>query len=189
MKRRLLVRSSSQGRPEPDPRDALALVLLCLQKGSLEQARTVLGSLMGSAQLVQALQAHHGLLFTCSEARGRRDVALGFTELALLVAEVQPAALASVLTQLALEPAAAHQLPCAPSLTHLTRAFLTPPCSLAGAGKNQSNASTVLRLFLEAFFSQLPSHYPSVSLMFMLMQVLYMEQTNFFESAVLLIYS
>lgn len=161
MKRRLLVRSSTSN-SEPDSQDALALVLLCLQKGSLDQARTVLGSLMGSAQLVQALQAHHGLLFTCSEVRGRRDVTFGFTELALLVAEVQPAALASVLTQLALEPSEATQLQCPPSLTHLTRAFLTPPCSLAGAA---SNASVVLRLFLESFLSQLPSHYSTVSIL------------------------
>lgn len=170
MKKRLLVKgaSSSMSSQESlnsctggDPFDALALVLLCLQKGSVDQARTVLSSLVDPVELVKALQEYHGLLFTTVEVK-QKEVALGFTEMALLIAEILPESLASVLTNITLNPSLAHQLPCVPSLIGLTRAFLITPCGFSPTGGPSSNATKVLRIYLESFLSKLPSNYSQV---------------------------
>ncbi|XP_059478849.1 BLOC-2 complex member HPS3 [Neocloeon triangulifer] len=167
MKKRLLVKgaSSSLSSQESlntctggDPFDALALVLLCLQKGSVDQARTVLSSLVDPMELVKALQEYHGLLFTAVEVK-QKEVALAFTELALLIAEILPESLASVLTNLTLNPSLAHQLPCVPTLIGLTRAFLMTPCGFSSPGAPSSNATKVLRDYLESFLSKLPNNY------------------------------
>ncbi|CAB3376857.1 Hypothetical predicted protein [Cloeon dipterum] len=171
MKKRLLVKgaSSSLSSQESlntctsggDPFDALALVLLCLQKGSMDQARTVLSSLVDPQELVKALEEYHGLLFTSVDVKNK-EVALGFTELSLLIAEILPESLASVLTNLTLNPALAHQLPTKPTLIGLTRAFLMTPCGYSHPGAPSANATKVLRIYLESFLSELPNNYPSV---------------------------
>ncbi|CAG2068357.1 unnamed protein product, partial [Timema podura] len=70
LKQTLVPHCSLKNGPKPEPSDALALVLLCIQKGSPDQAITVLNSL-SPKQLKNILVDNYFLMFEGNDARTR----------------------------------------------------------------------------------------------------------------------
>lgn len=150
MKKQLCMRSL------PKPSDAVALVLLCIQKGSPGQAVAVLESLP-EEQLTDILIANSSLLFDVSSGPGNCNLASGnnltngtvltFSELSVVLMDTKPLVLANILSDLLNQPTQ-KQI----TLNDVLKVFLEYIPSRIGI--TGSAASLVLQLFLEKYFAR-----------------------------------
>ncbi|XP_066997400.2 BLOC-2 complex member HPS3 isoform X2 [Anabrus simplex] len=149
-------------RPVPNPSDAVALVLLCIQKGSPEQAVAVLNSI-SSSQLEDILLTNSGLLFDTtpsvsltSSSMRKTERVVTFSELSVVLMDAKPELLASILFSLVICTTEGNM-----TLREILKVFLEYLPSRIGI--TGSTASFVLQIFLEKyfawFFSQPPMPY------------------------------
>mgnify|MGYP006952278525 FL=1 len=82
----------------PFDKDALSLALMCIQRDQCEQAKTVLLT-MSAKQLENLLIQYYDLLFSNHGSTGLNM----FTELSMILIEIHPKVLASVLSELVTE--------------------------------------------------------------------------------------
>lgn len=122
----------------PPPQDALALAIVCLHRGCPDRACAVLTSLGAAGHLTSVLEEHSSLLFELDEKEG-------LSELAAVVAEACPEALAEVLGKKS----------CKGGPKVLAGAVRALREKVAAAGSAAEGASTgkALRLLLEKHFA------------------------------------
>lgn len=141
-------------RPVPKPSDAVALVLLCIQKGSPDQAVAVLDSLPAE-QLTAILLANSTLLFDTSSivpvtsttaGSWRNETIMTFSELSVVLMDAKPEVLACILSTLVTSSNQENM-----SLQEVLKVFLEYLPSRIGI--TGSTASLVLQMFLESFFA------------------------------------
>ncbi|XP_063220161.1 BLOC-2 complex member HPS3 [Bacillus rossius redtenbacheri] len=132
-------------RPEPEASDALALVLLCIQKGSPEQACAVLDSL-SSDQLSDILTVNYQLIIESGKISGNTVKSRGcsFTELSSVLIETKPDVVAQVLFNLVAATEGALTLQ---QVLQVFLEYLPSRISIAG-----SATSLVVQDFLERYF-------------------------------------
>ncbi|XP_049805068.1 Hermansky-Pudlak syndrome 3 protein homolog [Schistocerca nitens] len=148
-------------RPVPKSSDALALVLLCIQKGSPEQANAVLSSFEPN-QLSAILFENSMLLFETTTpvksmskhdsmySSRRNDQLTTFSELSVVLMDSKPRVLSGVLSELV----ASQKM----SLQEVLQVFLEYLPSRIGI--SGSSASLVLQVFLENHFGHYFELYP-----------------------------
>nr|CAD7400072.1 unnamed protein product [Timema cristinae] len=136
-------------RPKPEPSDALALVLLCIQKGSPDQAITVLNS-FSPKQLKNILAENYFLMFEGNDAKTRtwgKEETLNFTELSTLLMDTNMEVLARVLVHLTTTTDSAM------TLKQVLQAFMEYlPTRISTTGPNPNK---VFQMFLEGYFNWL----------------------------------
>ncbi|KAK7788466.1 hypothetical protein R5R35_014523 [Gryllus longicercus] len=138
----------------PKPSDAVALVLLCIQKGSPGQAVAVLDSLP-EEQLSDILLSNSSLLFETTSSIPnvnmptglsiRTETVLTFSELSVVLMDTKPVVLANILSTLAI---LTNQKV---TLHDILKVFLEYIPSRIGI--TGSTASLVLQIFLEKYFA------------------------------------
>ncbi|EEB20087.1 hypothetical protein Phum_PHUM601870 [Pediculus humanus corporis] len=119
----------------PFDKDALSLALMCIQRDQCEQAKTVLLT-MSAKQLENLLIQYYDLLFSNHGSTGLNM----FTELSMILIEIHPKVLASVLSQLVTEKRLL-------SLSKVLKIFL----DIVPTGCRK-NSSFVLQNVLEKYF-------------------------------------
>ncbi|XP_071445245.1 BLOC-2 complex member HPS3 [Hetaerina americana] len=124
--------------PPPPPQDALALAIVCLHRGCPDRACAVLSSLGAAGHLVSVLEQHSSLLF-------EQDEEEGLSELAGVVAEACPEALAEVLGNKSSKGG--------PKVLAGAVRALREKVAAAGSAAEGASTGKALRLLLEKHFT------------------------------------